>query len=431
METKILTKYWNDPAHAQLETYVEHGGYKGLKQCLDMAPERVIEEVKKSKLRGRGGAGFPCGTKWSFIPKNSTQPKYIICNADESEPGTFKDRAIFWRDPHSMLEGIAIAAWAVQANTAYIYIRGEFVEEAKLLKKAIEQAYSTGYLGKSICGSDLDLEVYLHRGAGAYICGEETGLLESLEGRKGQPRNKPPFPASNGLFQCPTVINNVETLATIPWIINNGGDAYAQMGTAQSSGTKLCGVSGPVKKPGIYEVEMGYPMMQLLDELAGGMLDGKQLRAVIPGGSSTPPITAEEAKIAQISYESLDKLGSALGTAGMIVLPKDFSVIKAMAVISRFYADESCGQCTPCREGTGWLNKLMWRINAGNGQPRDLKALEYISQNMRGRTICALADAAAWPMLGFLRIFREEFEQAVRPQSQNLSSNKREESLDG
>jgi len=413
METRLLTKYWDDPEHWTLKGYLKNGGYQGLKKSLEMAPDLVIEEVKKSGLRGRGGAGFPCGVKWSFVPKNTDKPKYIVCNSDESEPGTFKDRAIIWNDPHSIIEGIAIAAWAVGAHTAYIYIRGEFTEEALLLEQAIREAYSEGYLGKGICGSDFNLELYVHRGAGAYICGEETGMLESIEGKKGQPRNKPPFPASEGLFQCPTVINNVETLAAVPWIITNGGEAYAQYGTEKSKGTKLCGISGPVKRPGIYEVEMGYPIEQFIEELAGGMIDGKELKALIPGGSSTPPISREDVKKAKISYESLQELNSALGTAGMIVIPEDFSLIESLAVISRFYADESCGQCTPCREGTGWLNKLTWKILNGDGTLRDIQALEHVSANMQGRTICALADAAAWPVQGFLKVFRQDFEKAV------------------
>ncbi len=413
METRLLTKYWDDPEHWTLKGYIKNGGYQGLKKSLEMSPDDVIEEVKKSGLRGRGGAGFPCGLKWSFVPKDSDKPKYVVCNSDESEPGTFKDRAIIWNDPHSVLEGIAIASWAVQAHTAFIYIRGEFAKEAELLQYAIDEAYKEGYLGKNILGSDFSLDIFIHRGAGAYICGEETGMLESIEGKKGQPRNKPPFPATEGLFNCPTVINNVETLATIPWIIVNGGESYAQYGTEKSKGTKLCGISGPVKRPGVYEVEMGYPLEQLLEELAGGMLEGKKLRAVIPGGSSTPPISAEDVKRAKLSYESLQELGSALGTAGIIVIPDDFSPIEALAVISRFYADESCGQCTPCREGTGWLNKLTWKIHLGMGSERDIKSLDYVSSNMQGRTICALADAAAWPVQGFLKVFGEEFKKAV------------------
>lgn len=419
MEKKILTQYWHDPQHASLSGYVANGGYQGLKKALATAPHTVITEVKTSKLRGRGGAGFSCGVKWGFVPTNTDRPKYVVCNADESEPGTFKDRAILWKDPHSMLEGMAIAAWAIQSHIAYIYLRGEFVQEYPHIVKAVEEAYQAGYFGKNICGTDFHLDVHIHRGAGAYICGEETGLLESIEGRKGQPRNKPPFPAVQGLFGCPTIINNVETLSALPWILVHGGEAYASMGTEKSTGTKLVGISGPVKKPGVYEVEMGYPVMQFIEELAGGMREGKTLRAVIPGGSSTPPITVEECKRATISYESLEALGSALGTAGMIVIPDDFSVVEAMAVLARFYADESCGQCVPCREGTGWLNKLLWRLQAGQGSSRDVNTLQQIAKNMKGRTICALADAAAWPMEGFLRIFPEDFQQAVRRQEGN------------
>ncbi len=415
MEKKILTKYWHDPNHKTLDGYLKNDGYTALKKTLAMEPDAVIEEAKISKLRGRGGAGFPAGVKWSFIPKKTDKPKYVVCNADESEPGTFKDREIIHKDPHALIEGIAICAWAVQSHTAFIYIRGEFTEEAKMLEHAIQEAYDHGYLGKGICGTSYDLELILHRGAGAYICGEETGMLESLEGKKGQPRNKPPFPATEGLFQCPTVINNVETLAAMPWIILNGGAEYAKLGTPDSTGTKLVGISGPVKKPGIYEIEMGMPLMTFINELAGGMIDGKTLAAVIPGGSSTPPLTPAQCEEATISYESLDKLGSALGTAGIIVIPDDFSVIEAMTVIARFYADESCGQCTPCREGTGWLYKTMKRIYAGKGAAQDVQMLSHISAGMKGRTICALADAAAWPMEGFLRTFPEAFQKAVTP----------------
>ncbi|MCK6511766.1 NADH-quinone oxidoreductase subunit NuoF [Myxococcota bacterium] len=415
MEKKLLTKYWHDPNHKMLDGYLKNGGYAAIKKALGMEPDAVIEEAKQSKLRGRGGAGFPAGMKWSFIPKKTDKPKYVVCNADESEPGTFKDREIIHKDPHSLIEGIAICAWAVQSHTAFIYIRGEFTEEAKMLERAIQEAYDHGYLGKGICGTAFDLELILHRGAGAYICGEETGMLESLEGKKGQPRNKPPFPASEGLFQCPTVINNVETLAVMPWIVLNGGAEYAKLGTPESTGTKLVGISGPVKRPGVYEIEMGMPLMTFINELAGGMIEGKTLGAVIPGGSSTPPLTPVQCEQAKISYESLDKLGSALGTAGIIVLPDDFSVIEAMTVIARFYADESCGQCTPCREGTGWLYKTMKRIYAGKGAAQDLQMLSHISAGMKGRTICALADAAAWPMEGFLRTFPEAFQKAVTP----------------
>ncbi|MCB9638965.1 MAG: NADH-quinone oxidoreductase subunit NuoF [Myxococcales bacterium] len=413
MEKKILTKYWHDPEHKKLDGYVKNDGYAAIKKVLGMEPDAVIEEAKKSKLRGRGGAGFPAGVKWGFLPKKTDKPKYVVCNADESEPGTFKDRAIIHHDPHGLIEGIAICCWAVQANTAFIYIRGEFTEEAKMLEQAIQEAYDSGYLGKKICGSDFDLELILHRGAGAYICGEETGMLESLEGKKGQPRNKPPFPATEGLFQCPTVINNVETLAALPWIMLNGGETYAKLGTPDSTGTKLVGISGPVKKPGVYEIELGMPLMTFINEVAGGMIEGKTLRAVIPGGSSTPPLTPEQCQDAAISYESLDKLGTALGTAGIIVIPDDYDLIEAMKIIARFYADESCGQCTPCREGTGWLYKTMARIHQGQGSSQDLGMLSHISAGMKGRTICALADAAAWPMEGFLRAFPEVFEKAV------------------
>ena len=417
METKILSKHWDEKEHASYEGYVKNGGYEALKKTLEMNPDDVIEEVKKSNIRGRGGAGFPTGLKWSFIPKKTDKPKYVVCNADESEPGTFKDREFFRYDPHSVLEGIAICAWAVQANHSYIYIRGEFVREAKLLQKAIDEAYEAGIFGKNVCGSDFQLECVLHRGAGAYVCGEETGLLESIEGKKGQPRNKPPFPAVEGLFGCPTVINNVETLAAMPWIMGHGGEEYAKMGTEKSAGTKMCCISGPVKNPGVYEVEMGYSLRRLIDEEGGGMLDGKELLAVIPGGSSVPPLIVEEIDQANISYESMQDLGSALGTASLIVIPTDYSVVTALKVISRFYAEESCGQCVPCREGTGWLYRLLVRIDEGKGTKKDLEVLESLTKKISGKTICALGDAAVWPVQGFLRVFRDKFEAAVQDNS--------------
>ncbi len=417
METKILSKHWDDKEHASYEGYVKNGGYKALKKALEMNPDDVIEEVKKSNIRGRGGAGFPTGLKWSFIPKKTDKPKYVVCNADESEPGTFKDREFFRHDPHAVLEGIAICAWAIQANNAYIYIRGEFVREAKLLQKAIDEAYEAGVFGKNVLGTDFHLECVLHRGAGAYVCGEETGLLESIEGKKGQPRNKPPFPAVEGLFGCPTVINNVETLAAVTWVLANGAEAYTKMGTEKSAGTKLCSLSGPVKNPGVYEVEMGYPLRRLIEEEGGGMLDGKELLAVIPGGSSVPPLVDEEIDKALLSYESMQELGTALGTASVIVIPTDYSVVTALKVISRFYAEESCGQCVPCREGTGWLYRLLARIDEGKGTKKDLEVLESLANKIPGRTICALADAAAWPVRGFLRVFRDKFEAAVQDNS--------------
>ena len=411
---KILSKHWDDPKQKEIETYLERGGYQALKKTLATPPDEVIAEVKTSGIRGRGGAGFPAGVKWGFIPKEAEKPKYLCCNADEGEPGTFKDRDIMRYDPHSLIEGMAICCWAVGAHHGFIYIRGEFAAEAKVLDDAIDEAYDKGILGSKVMDEDFSLDITVHRGAGAYICGEETALINSIEGKKGQPRLKPPFPAVVGLFDGPTVVNNVETLAALPWIINNGGDAYAAIGTEKSKGTKLFSISGPVNKPGVYEVELGFPLKKFIDEVAGGLKEGVKLKGVIPGGSSTPVLLPGEVETANLDYESMVEHGSMLGSGAIIVLPDDYCVVRAMMVLARFYAHESCGQCTPCREGTGWLNKVITRIEAGEGETEDIDFLASLSDSMMGKTICPLADAAAMPMKGFVTKFRADFEEHVR-----------------
>jgi len=395
---------------AELEGYFAAGGYRALKKALAMTPAAVIDEVKKSGLRGRGGAGFPAGLKWSFIPGDAPGPRYLVCNADEGEPGTFKDRELILKNPHALLEGMAIAGHAIGAASGYIYIRGEFAAEAVKLEKAIAAARAKGFLGRNILGTGTDFELHVHRGAGAYICGEETALLESLEGFKGQPRLKPPFPAVKGLFASPTVINNVETLAAVPAIIERGGDWYAAIGNGKSTGTKLFCVSGPVNKPGVYELPLGVTFKELLEKSCGGLQEGKRLKAVIPGGSSTPVLTAEEAWLVKLDYESLAAAGSMLGSGAVIVIDHGQCMVKLLQVLARFYHHESCGQCTPCREGCGWLEKLLNRLESGRGTKKDIDTIVSVAENMMGRTICPLADAMAMPAISFVKKFRSEFE---------------------
>lgn len=391
-----------------IETYVKQGGYEALKKALSMKQSDIIEEVKKSNLRGRGGAGFPCGLKWSFIPKTEG-PKYLVCNADESEPGTFKDREIIHKNPHLIIEGIIIAAYAIGAQTAYIYIRGEFAREARILEKSIAEAKNKGFLGNRILGHIFSLDINVVRGAGAYICGEETALLESIEGKRGQPRIKPPFPAFKGLYQSPTVVNNVETLANIPYIILHGGQAYASIGTGKSTGTKLFSVSGPVKKPGVYEIELGMPFKKFFEEYLGAMKEGEKLKAVIPGGSSVPVMTADEAMAVNLDYESLQKAGTMLGSGAIIIIPERQCMVEALFILARFYHHESCGQCTPCREGTGWIEKLLKKILNGYGNREDIDNIISISENMMSKTVCPLADALAMPTISFIKKFKHEF----------------------
>jgi len=411
---KVLLRNIDVPDSHTLAVYKSRGGYRALEQVLrGMSPEKLIEEVKASGLRGRGGAGFPTGMKWSFVPKDSPKPKYVICNADESEPGTFKDRLLIEKDPHATIEGTVLAAYAIQSHTAFIYIRGELVFGSKVLQGAIDEAAQAGYLGKNILGSGYDLELILHRGAGAYICGEETGLLSSLEGGRGWPKVKPPFPATHGLFGCPTVVNNVETLATLPWIIDQGAARYAAIGTEKSKGTKLFSVSGHIRKPGVYEVEMGYPFKRFLEEDCGGVPDGRKLKGVIPGGSSMPVLRADELEPVRMDYESMQAAGSMLGSGGVIVMDDSTCMVKAAWNVARFYAHESCGQCTPCREGCHWMEKIFRRIESGEGEKGDLDLVLNISGNITGNTICPFGDAAAWPAAAFIKKYRAEFEAHI------------------
>lgn len=390
-------------------------GYTASKKALAMNPDDIISEMKKSNMRGRGGAGFPTGMKWGFIPKQSTKPKYLVCNADESEPGTFKDRDIMRYTPHLLIEGMVIGGYAIGANHGYIYIRGEYTREAKLLNQAIQEAYDSGYLGKNIQGSGFNFDLTVHRGAGAYICGEETGLLNSLEGKRGEPRVKPPFPAQAGAFGGPTIVNNVETLAAVPHIINRGGEWFSSLGKLEKSGgTRLFCVSGHVKKPGVYELGAGsVTLRQLIYDHCHGILGDKKLKAVIPGGSSAPVLTADEIDVIA-DIEPLMKIGSMLGSAAIVVVSEDYCVVKLLARITRFYAHESCGQCTPCREGCRWMEDIIERIEHGHGREEDLAMLLDISNNIAGKTLCALGDAAAGPVMSFVKKFRADFEAHIR-----------------
>jgi NADH-quinone oxidoreductase subunit F len=408
--TKIHLVNIDKPSQHTLEKYRERGGYKALEKALTMEPLAIIEEVKTSGLRGRGGAGFPTGMKWSFVPRNTGKATYLLCNADESEPGTFKDRLLMERDPHLLIEGMAIACLALNCHLSYIYIRGEYEFVANVVNAALEEAYAAGILGASVMGKDYALDIYVHMGQGAYICGEETSLIESLEGYRGYPRIKPPFPAVSGFLASPTVVNNVETMTALPWIITNGGAAHAAMGTEKSKGTKLFSVSGHINKPGVYEVELGYPLLDFINNECGGMKDGKQLKAVIPGGSSVPVLTAAECEGVLLDYESLLKAGSMLGSGGMIVLDETTDMAQTLSVIADFYAHESCGQCTPCREGTGWASKVLRNLVAGKGKKSDINLLLKIADMMEGKTICPLADADVMPIRSFLTKFRSEFE---------------------
>ena len=411
---KLLLRNIDVPDSHMLATYQSRGGYAAWRKVVQsMKPAQLIEEVKASGLRGRGGAGFPTGMKWSFVPRESPKPKYLVCNADESEPGTFKDRLLIEKDPHAIIEGTLIAAFAIQSATAFIYIRGEMAFGTKQLERAVEEAYQAGYIGKNILGAGYDLDMIVHRGAGAYICGEETALLSSLEGGRGWPKVKPPFPATHGLFGCPTVVNNVETLAALPWIIERGPAAYAAMGTEKSKGTKLFSVSGHIARPGVYELEMGYPFKKFLDEDCGGVAGGKKLKGVIPGGGSMPVLRPDELEGVNLDYESVQAAGSLLGSGGIIVMDETTCMVKAAWNIARFFAHESCGQCSPCREGCHWMEKIFHRIEQGEGQKGDLDLILNVSSNIMGNTICPFGDAAAMPAAAFIRKYREEFEAHI------------------
>jgi NADH-quinone oxidoreductase subunit F len=397
-----------------LESYLSVGGYEQLKKILKekTPPEDIIEELKTSALRGRGGAGFPTGLKWSFMPRTAPGQKYIVCNSDEGEPGTCKDRDILRYNPHQLVEGMIIAGYCIGASAGYNYIRGEFWEPYERFEAALEEAYKEGFLGQNILGSDFSFDLYTHLGAGAYICGEETALLESIEGKKGQPRFKPPFPAGFGLYGKPTTINNTETLASVPVILQNSGKWFLEQGRPNNGGTKLFCVSGHVNKPGNFEIPLGTPFADLLD-MAGGVRDGHKLKAVIPGGSSVPVLPAEIIMETDMDYDSLSKAGSMLGAGSVIVMDETTCMVGALARLSHFYYEESCGQCTPCREGTGWLAKVMHRIEHGQGKQEDLDLLNDVAHRIGGRTICALGDAAAMPVMSFLKHFRDEFQYHI------------------
>lgn len=414
MPEKIISKFFEIENSHTIDVYEQHGGYRTVQRVLKkMTPQEVIDEVSKSNLRGLGGAGFPTGRKWSFIPKDNPKPKYLVVNSDESEPGTFKDRYIIDNYTHGLLEGMMIAAYAIGAHKAFIYIRGEYVRQAERLVEQIQAAYKRGYLGKNIFGTKFDFDVVVHRGAGAYICGEETALLESLEGKKGWPRMKPPFPAIEGAFRCPTIVNNVETISYVPTIMQKGGDWFASLGTQRSGGLRFYSVSGHVQKPGVYELPVGTPLREIIYEHAGGMKYDRELKAVVPGGSSSPVLTADEIDV-KMDNDSLAEIGSMLGSAGVIVMDQSTCMVRALYVVTRFYHHESCGQCTPCREGTGWAEKILYRILCGNGRLEDIDNLYRIATNILGRTICPLGDAAALPIRSYITKFRDEFESYVK-----------------
>jgi NADH-quinone oxidoreductase subunit F len=408
----IITARWNEPDTVWADRYVELGGYRALRTALGMSPAALIETVKTSGLRGRGGAGFPTGVKWSFVPQDTGKPTYVVCNFDESEPGTFNNRELVERDPHQLLEGIAIASYAVGCHTAFLYCRGEFLWPGMILERAIAEAYEGGHLGRGIAGSDFDLDIVLHRGAGAYICGEETALLESLEGFRGQPRLRPPFPAVEGLYASPTVINNVETLCNVPHIIDRGGEWFAGIGTEKSPGSKIFSVSGKVERPGNYEAPMGTPARVVIEELAGGTRDGRRLKAWTPGGSSTPFLTAEHLDVG-LDFESVQAAGSLLGTGALMVLDETDCMVEAARRLMQFYAHESCGKCTPCREGTWWATRVLGRIEHGLGEERDLPLMEDVGKNILFRAFCALADGAVSPLESTLKFFRDEYEAHI------------------
>jgi NADH-quinone oxidoreductase subunit F len=410
LETRVVSKNFGLPDSHRLDTYLANDGFKAFLKARQMTPEAIIEEVKTSALRGRGGAGFPTGLKWSFVPRNSTKPRVIVINADESEPGTCKDRLLMEYDPHQMIEGILIAGLAVDAHIGYIYIRGEYRYLIEVIDNALAEAYAKGCLGKNIAGTGWDFDLHTHSGAGAYECGEETALLDSLEGKRGIPRMKPPFPAVAGAWALPTLLNNVETFSAIPPIIRDGGAAFAALGTPKNGGTRLVCISGHVNKPGVYELPLGFPMLKAIYEVAGGIPGGKKLKAVVPGGSSCPLLRADECDI-PMDYDTLAKVGSMLGSGGMVVMDETTDMVRVALRIMRFYAHESCGWCIPCREGTTWLRKILQRYSDGQGRREDIALLGELSKNMLGRTFCALGDAAALPTISIVEKFTEDFEK--------------------
>lgn len=436
MARKLLLTHIDVPGIQTFDVYRQHGGYRAVEKSLKtMSPDDVVEEVKKSGLRGRGGAGFPTGMKWSFLAKPEGVPRYLVCNGDESEPGTFKDRYLMTHIPHALLEGMIVSSYALGAKTSYIYVRGEMMPQIRILERAIEEAKAAGFLGKNILGTGYDLEIYVQPGAGAYICGEETALLESLEGKRGNPRIKPPFPAIAGLYGCPTVVNNVESIAATVPIINDGGEEYAKIGIERSTGTKLISASGNLVKPGVYEIDLGLSVEEFIysDEYCGGIANGKRLKAVVPGGSSVPILpTNLILKTANgnnrlMTYESLAdggfQTGSSMGSGGFIAFDEDQCIVRNTWNFSRFYHHESCGQCSPCREGTGWMEKVLHKIEMGHGNLSDIELLWDIQRRIEGNTICPLGDAAAWPVAAAIRHFRDEFEWHINHPEDALTRN--------
>ena len=413
-ETVLISKRWGIKDNTKIDVYLQNGGYQALEKALkQMTSDQIIDEVKKSSLRGRGGAGFPTGMKWSFVPKDSPKPKYVLCNADESEPGTCKDRPLMEMDPHQLIEGCIIAGRAINSNQGYIYIRGEYRYVLDIVDAALAEAYQRGYLGQNILGTGFHFDLVIHTGAGAYECGEESALMESLEGKRGYPRIKPPFPAVVGLYGCPTIINNVETLSAVPSIILEGGETYANRGTPKNGGTRLLCVAGHINKPGIYEVPLGMNMKKFIYEVAGGIPGNKKIKAVIPGGSSCPLLTAAEIDV-PMDYDSVAKIGSMMGSGGMVVMDEDTCMVDMARRIMHFYAHESCGWCIPCREGTTWLRKTLERFHAGYGRPEDIDNIASLASNMLGRTFCALGDAAAMPTISIMKKWRNEFEDHLQ-----------------
>lgn len=436
MARKLLLEHINVPDIHTFDVYRQKGGYRAVEKALKtLTPDEVVEEVKKSGLRGRGGAGFPTGMKWSFLAKPEGVARYLVCNADESEPGTFKDRYLMTHIPHALIEGMIVSSFALGAHTSYIYVRGEMMPQIRILEKAIAEAKNAGFLGKNILGTGYDLELYVQPGGGAYICGEETALLESLEGKRGNPRIKPPFPAIAGLYGCPTVVNNVESIAATVPIINDGGDEYTKIGIGRSTGTKLISASGNLVRPGVYEIELGLPVEEFIysDEWCGGIANGKRLKATVAGGSSVPILPANlSLKLANgdprlMSYESLSEggfaTGSMMGSGGFIAFDEDQCIVRNTWNFSRFYHHESCGQCSPCREGTGWMEKVLHRLEFGHGKMSDIDLLVDVSKKIEGNTICPLGDAAAWPVASAIRHFRDEFEWHVNEPVKSLDTN--------
>jgi NADH-quinone oxidoreductase subunit F len=410
LETRVLSRRFGNPDSATLAGYLRTEGYQGFLKAAGMTPDAIVEEVKASNLRGRGGAGFPTGLKWSFVPRSSPQPKYIVVNADESEPGTCKDRLLMENDPHQLIEGVLIAALAVDAHAGYIYIRGEYRYLIDAMDRAIAEARQGGWLGRNIRGTGFDFDLYTHSGAGAYECGEESALLESLEGKRGVPRIRPPFPAVVGALGCPTVLNNVETFCAVPAILRDGGAAFAALGVPRAGGTRMICLTGHVNKPGVYELRLGFPVRKLIEEVGGGIRDGKKLKAFIPGGSSCPVLTAAELEGATMDYDSMAARKTMLGSGGVIVMDESTCMVKAALRIMRFYAHESCGWCVPCREGTAWLKNILTRFHAGGGARGDIDLIGDLAKNMLGRTFCPLGDAAAMPTISIVEKFRHEFE---------------------